>query len=133
MRLSQFRNLIVEDFPDQKAWIEKLISPINKMLEEVFRALDKGLNTADNEDAQIRKFRWDGKAVDLSWGRPNKPIGLWVIDIVDVETGSKPTLTVAPFVSWDFTSGGAIKVSYVLGVTGSETQRYEITVKIVTG
>ena len=132
-KLSQLRRLIAEDFPDQAKWIEKLVSPINKIVEEVYRALDKGLGINDNMDGVLTSATWEGTSLDIAWSRPTKPQAVWIVDIVDANTGSRPVLVDAPFINWEFTENGALRITQVLGVTASSAQRYQITFIALAG
>lgn len=133
MKLSQLRRLVVEDFEEQQEWIGPLLNNINKMVEELYAALNKGLTTTDNEAGAIKTFSWDGSTIDLAWDLPRKPIGAWIVDVVDLETASKPTLANAISLVWQYTQTGGLQIIQIPGLTASSSQKYEITIKAITG
>lgn len=52
-KLPPFKRFSLEDFQDQRGWIEKLISPLNEFTTRVTGALVNGLTHSENVQAQI--------------------------------------------------------------------------------
>lgn len=52
-KISATKKLILEDFPGQKPWIDKLVAPINAFFEQVYFALVSGLTLKQNLKAQV--------------------------------------------------------------------------------
>lgn len=77
-KISATKKLILEDFAEQRPWIDKLVQPVNAFFEQVYFALVGGLTISDNLKAQ----KWDytlglgqdyTQAVKLQWNRNEKP------------------------------------------------------------
>ena len=71
------RRLLLEDFPDQAEWIEKLLQPVNQYMEQSAAAL-RALTINDNMLGAIKTVELDGTfPVKIAWSVA-KPVSVLV-------------------------------------------------------
>jgi hypothetical protein len=126
------RKIAAEDFPEQKAWMPKLLSPLNQFFETIVSALSKGLTFKENFASESYSIDFDGRyPVLVSWNRPNKPNGLWVIDSRQKLTGIHSASAV--YLSWSYTQSRQISITAISGVTASPLDKYVIKFIAIEG
>lgn len=146
-KLPTVRRLAVEDFQDQKSWIQKLLSPLNDFLLNVVNALSNNLTFAENVSAQVTTIKVEtAAAVTAGAGTlPNytalrqtvnvkvttkfKPVGLWVINCQ--EDSANPTVIPYGVTAYWTYENNQIKVSSVSGLSPSKS--YFLTFIAITG
>lgn len=52
-KITATKKLVIEDFNDQRPWIQKLIIPINQFFEQIYFTLVSGITLKDNMKAQV--------------------------------------------------------------------------------
>lgn len=125
-----------EDFPEeQQEIVDRIGGVYNSFAEEVYRALDKGIDF-DNLSRQVVSYN-----VKIgSTGAPINPApikvnlvnrikGVYVLNAVNVNSPNTYP-TAAPFVSWSITSTGQLSVLNVSGLQNNS--EYNLTLEIVT-
>jgi hypothetical protein len=133
--LPKIRRLVVEDFPDQKDWIGKLLLPLNEFMESVNQALDKNLALEENVSAQIKELSFQTRST-VSATFPlyfkltltRKPIGVLVVRAIE-DDAAPATLTTAVWAYWELTQDGQIKISNLSGLSAS--QKYKVTFVVI--
>ena len=121
-----------EDFQDQKDWIGKLFSPINKLIIDLVGFFNNGITVKDNLYQEIKEIKF----VNISNNFPLKfrtkfqlhPQGLFYIYLFNNTTGEMSAQ--APAFVWDYTNG-EISISDLTGLTASST--YTIRLLVIYG
>lgn len=132
-QLPNQRKILPEDFPDQKAWIPQLLSPINRFFEDVVRALNKGLTIKDNFDGELITAIIDGVyPLDINWTRPNPPKAAFIGQCREI-TGNHTTFTDPLFLDWEYTAAGKFRINSVVGLTASSAIKFNATIIVFTG
>lgn len=130
MKLSNIKRLLVEDFPSQAEWIDKLLVPLNTFVDQVSQALDRGLTIGDNLDQQVNQITFLGAdTISFKVNTRNRPQGL-TVSRFETLSGTAPTS--APFPTWTYSStDSTITVnSWFGGLT--TTAKYRVTFLIHT-
>ena len=125
------RRLLLEDFPDQAEWIERLLQPINAYMEQSAAAL-KSLTITDNMLGSIRTVELDGTfPVKISWSGP-KPVSVLVGNTYRSDNTAF-TLTDAVQVQWEYDQSGSLAIKAVTGITPSPTAKYKLVLECKAG
>jgi hypothetical protein len=131
MKLPLLRKLVVEDFGDQKSWIEKLLNPINDFVQTISTGLNKNLTFADNLNSGIREVLFlGGVEIVLKNPLPFIPAGILAIKLQ--EDSNVPNIIA---VNWsmywyyDYNTG-ALKIRFT-GLTANRA--YKATFLIIGG
>lgn len=129
-KLPSLIRLLVEDFPDQKEWIGKLLQPLNQFMESTAASINKSLTVQDNIDQQYVEVSITGNASStFKATTKNRPSGVSVINVVTV-SGTAPTAAVQPI--WEYVPAtNSIKVTSWYGGLNSSS-KYKITLHIHT-
>jgi hypothetical protein len=135
--LPQIRRLLVEDFLEQKEWISKLFIPLNNFMDGTFLALNRGITLRQNMAADIKtitvsKVPSSTNYVGIPWDLDQKPISMHVGNIVRTDSGAF-TLAAAIQVQWTYDKSKGLRITNLIGVTPSSTDKYELTLVIFTG
>lgn len=126
--------LTLEDFPSEKSWIGKLISPLNGFMTALVSALNNGLTFSENLSSVVRTIAVPAGTTAyplyFSWALKSKPIGLWVVSAYET-LGAHTNFTAAISADWEFTTSGQVKINGFPGLpTGTS---YYVTVVAITG
>ncbi len=137
MRIRATEQLKVESFPDQKAWIPKLLGPINSFFGDVISILNDGIVFPDNWVGKdhVFKFTYQSDAITfpqaIKWTLNPKPLALYVASAT--EDGSP----IIAAISWKYTTEGQIELSRVVRIDATPsvqllqaTKKYEIRVRV---
>ncbi len=117
------RRLLVEDFPDQSDWIDKLLQPINQLSVTVQTALNKGISLKDNAGVGYLEVTLDTSqpsafplvmrhGLTSAWG-------LQLVYVVD--TGNNPPALPALTALWEDLGDGRLKVTNIPGLVAGRT------------
>ena len=125
-RIPPLKRLAREDFPEQKSWIGKLLSPINEFFNLVSSALDESLTFDDNFNAQTKDISFIKTATYPSLDTPvsfastvkGKPIGVLIINAVEDKDNPQPLVN-AVTLSWTFAEN-TVKITGITGLTNDE-------------
>lgn len=130
-RIPPTKRLLTEDFPDQKAWIGKLIQPLNQYMEIASAALNRGLNVSDNLDAQIETLTLtEGQTVRFKVTTRARPLGVIISSHANL-AGSSPSISAALYPVWEYIPAtNQIKISKIYGLNSGE--KYRLTLFIHT-
>ena len=125
------RRLLLEDFPDQADWIEKLIQPINAYMEQSASAL-RGLTINENMAGSIKTVELDGTfPVKIAWSGA-RPVSVLVGNTTRSDQTTF-TLTDAVQVQWEFDQSGSLSIKAVTGITPSPTAKYKLVLECKAG
>lgn len=137
MRIKTTTLLKVEDFPDQKSWIGKLISPINDFFTQSLQIINDGVVFPDNFIGKdyLFKFTYQSAAISFpqkfQWNLRAKPQALIVV------AASENGEAFIPAVAWQFATDGTIQLTSVVRLTTAPAvallqagKRYEIRVRV---
>lgn len=122
-----------EDWPDAPPGIDKLLYPLNLVLDSLQTGLNKGLTFEENISSQIRQFSIKAGAAatdnifSFASTKKTKPIGLILLNIYQ-EISNYTPIGQAVFLEWYF-DGININVTSVTGLTSGNT--YNLTVLII--
>lgn len=131
-KLPSIRRILPELFPDVK-FMPQLANVLNPFIEQIVRALNKGLNINDNFDGEIRNVVLDGTfPTKISWSRANRPVTILVGKVSQV-TGSAVAATSTVGIDWEFTQDNMIQINQVFGISPSPSAKYQITLEIKCG
>ena len=130
-RIPSIRRLTVEDFPDQKEWIGKLLQPLNQFMDEVAAGLNKNLEFGANIQAQIKVLEFQTRAVVadtfplyFKYTLPKRPEGCFVAK-AEENDAAPATLATAVWADWEVTQDNQIKIKNLTGLAVS--QKYKVT------
>ena len=129
MAVPKLRKVLTAEFPEQTTWIGRLLSPLNQFMVEVVGIFDKGIRFSDNVAGQSYTIAWRGTAQELPWEIGTLPAAAW-IGKVELN-GAAVTPAGGLHVVWEFTTNGTFKVSDIVGITGSVTNTYDVTIIVI--
>lgn len=125
------RRLLLEDFPDQAEWIEKLLQPVNQYMEQSAAAL-RALTINDNMSGAIKTVELDGTLpVKIAWSGA-KPVSVLVGNVYRSDSATF-ALTAAVQVQWEYDQSGSLSISAVTGITPSATVKYKLVLECKAG
>lgn len=131
MRLDPQR-FTVEEFPEQRSWIEKLFSPLNSFTESVVQAFNNQITISDNLYQEIKEIKYVNTTSNFPYKIKTKfnafPKGVFPIYTFNNTIGAYSTL--APHVVWKWAEGQLI-LTDISGLTASST--YTIRLLIIYG
>ncbi len=134
-KIPPLQRLGVEDFPEQAAWIGKLLQPVNTSNESVVSALDRRLTLRENLAADIRTVVFETvptatSPLKVAWTQSNRPESVQVGNVRRMD-GAAFTITNAVQVQWEYTD--SLRITNIVGITPSGTTKYLVTLVIFTG
>jgi hypothetical protein len=131
-KLPTFKRILPEQFPDLK-WLPEFVAPINKFMSEVQDAMNNKLTFQENMNAEVRTVLLDGTyPIKLKWSKPNKPTAAWIGQAREV-SGNHTTITTALYLDWEYTTEGNFQINNVAGLSASPTDKFNLTILIITG
>ncbi len=127
MKFSTTKTIVLEEFPkEQRAWLPKLLNPLNQFLEQVYKSLVNGLTLRDNMKSQISEIKI-GVAqiypIKLAWNVNEKPTSCSLGYLAE-DISSFALLPVHSF-QWIFNQG-QIEI-YLIGLDPNKA--YKATIK----
>jgi len=133
MKTPELQRLILEEFPGQQDWIEKLIGPINLFFQTVVNALNKQLTFRENIDCEFYEQRVTGAyPVDLAWTRKAAPRAAWIAYAREAD-GEHVTFTSPLFLDWEFTSDGQFRINDIVNLGDTDAAPFNIRIIAITG
>jgi hypothetical protein len=116
---------LTQDFPTEtRAWLPRLLGPLNHFMTSVSSLLNNGLTFKDHMNSEIKTITVSSKdSPTVSCNLRSKPIGALVIHS-DQELASPLSI------DWKASEGG-IKIRKILGL--EENKAYELTILIIGG
>lgn len=129
MQLPPIKRLIVEDYPSQKSWIDRLLYPLNQFLTSISTGLQNGITFQENLLSQIQTVTLNNNTAELpilfKWNFQVKPQGLLLVNIQDVSTTPQP-FSSAVFPTWTYLDQSKqFRISSISGLVAN--QRYTLT------
>lgn len=129
------QRLVVEDFPDQKGWIAKLLSPVNRFITEVVAAINGGIEFGSNimgvEKELDFVYHANALPVSFKWPLSKRPRDFRVLQVTE---DGEPIIGL---VSWAFTADGMVSVTRLAIITTvpdvadpTSGNRYKILVRV---
>lgn len=137
-KLPQIKRLFIEDFVDQKEWIERLITPLNGFMDGVMICLNKGISVKDNCSGDIIKqtvlsVPSETSPLTIPWDiKRGTPVALYIGDVKRAD-GTSFTLATAVFAQWKYAGKDGIIITNLLGITPTTDLKYNLTFVIFTG
>lgn len=119
MRIKTTTLLKLEDFPDQKEWIGKLVSPINDFFTQAIKIINDGIVFPDNYIGKdfLFQFTYQSDAITLplkfKWPLQTKPNALTVVSAL--ENG----VPIIAAVAWSFTTDSSVQLTQIVKLTGA--------------
>ncbi len=117
------RRLLVEDFPDQADWIEKLLQPLNQLSITVQTALNKGISLRDNAGVgylEVTLNTAEKSAFPLVMRHGlSSAWGLQLVYVAD--TGNDPPELPALTALWEDLGDGRVQVNNIPGLVTGRT------------
>ncbi len=124
--------ILSSDFPDEK-FMPKLLYPINSFIEDVKRALNKGLTFKDNMSGDVVTVLLDGVyPLDIKWNLKQYPVAAWIGQCREV-SGNHTTITTALYLDWEMTTDGALRINNVAGLSPSVSNKFTAKIVTITG
>ena len=131
MKIPTLKLLKSSDFSELK-WFPRLAGTVNQFMRQVTNGLNKKITFSENIDCELPHLIIDGTyPVKTSWNRPSKPTGLWITNITRVD-GADTNLSNALTVEWSY-SNGVVSIDNVVGLSASSTDKYTLSLIIITG
>jgi hypothetical protein len=122
----------IEDFQEQKDWIGKILSPINKLILDLVGFFNNGITVRDNLYQEIKEIKFVNNSTNLPLKFRTKfqlhPQGLMTIYLFNNTLGEMSAQV--PAYSWDYTNG-ELSIDDLTGLTASST--YTIRVLVIYG
>ena len=127
-KIPALQRLLVEDFPDQAQWIQKLISPVNDFMENSIYALTRNLSFFDNMAAQVQNIQVQGSTVfaaDITLGSAfitalSTTVG-FLPNMAVAGLGIPPSTKISAFANKSYILGNTTLASNVITNIGSTT------------
>lgn len=119
MKIRATQLLQLEQFPDQQAWIGKLIGPVNDFMRQAIQILNSGLTFTDQFVGKdiIFSFTYESESVTwpraLQWTLASKPVALTVISATEDLT------PIMLSVAWKYTPEGAVQITSAVKFTSA--------------
>lgn len=136
-RIPTTKRFIVEEFKEQKSWIEKLLGPLNDFILNVNNAFNNNLTFRENLQAQITDvtIQTDAAAAlafDYTFKNTmkGKPIGVWIVNIQEQANNPTPLVGDGVFVQWSV-GDGQIIINQITGLDVSK--EYVVTFVAIAG
>lgn len=129
-KLPNIKKLVIEDYPEAKGWIEKLLQPINSFMESVYQTLNRGLKINDNMDGMVTDVEVTGANFPVSFKVTTKaaPRAVLVGNCKVKATGVAASI---PQLTWEYTpASGQIKLLGASGLTSGT--KYILTLVVFT-
>lgn len=97
MKFTRIARFIKEEFPEVKAWVDKLFLPLNQHVESVQQTLDHGLTWADNVKGEERDVEFvvptSGSAFPIVFkSTQGRARAVWIGEAWDITSGEIPVL-----------------------------------------
>jgi hypothetical protein len=132
-QIPSFRRILRERFPTDLEWMDALLSPLNKFMEDVTLALQKRLTIADNLDGEVKTIEVNGTyPVKLAWGRTQKPT-IGYLGGLELSDGTTVTLSNAITPLWEYNQAGEVQINDVVGLDDSSTKKYKVKMVFLVG
>lgn len=135
-KLPGLKRLMLEDFPEQKGWIGKLLDPLNLFMEQVYSALSRNLTIAENMNQAVLTVRVkEGVATPttpyyVKNTTKSKPLGVVITNSTDEDqSGYSGPLGLL----WEYVdSSNQIKINTIYGLKTSSGTYYVLTLFVHT-
>lgn len=131
MPTPKLRKVLSAEFPDQSTWIGRLLAPLNQFMVDVVGILDRGLLFRDNVASETYQVQWRGTAQEFPWTPGTLPTAAWIGRVT--LNGATVTPAGGLHLVWDYTTNGTFKVTDIVGITGSVTNTYTVTIIAIAG
>jgi hypothetical protein len=132
-RLPPVQRLSLEDFPDQKKWLGKLLSPINQFMESVYQSLNQGLTVKENMAGTLLEVILEGSMpAKAAWSLKSKPVAV-LLGQVERTDGTTITLSSAIGIRWSYNGEGTLQIDQITGITPSSSAKVRVTLICFTG
>lgn len=126
-KITSTDKIAVEDFKEQKSWIEKLLNPINQFMQDALQILNSGITLRDNlihQEYEI-SLPTDGVRTTVSfsfkWNQKQVPTFVFIAQLVESASLTCPAVGFA----WQYANG-----SLTCSLTGlSASKDYTLKVK----
>lgn len=137
MKLPPIRRLAVEDFPDQKQWIGRLLTPLNSILQSLSVGIQHNITFQDNIASQLITLTFTNNSSELGTANPqkflvtlqSKPTQIIVGQAQDVSNAPQ-SLAGAVFPTWAYqSSSNQVVISAFSGLVSG--QRYQINLLVL--
>jgi hypothetical protein len=98
-RLPDNRRIVADNAPpEHRGWVQRaLVEPINRLLEPIYAALDRGLSVRTNMNAQVLEATfiapsdWAGAPQDFASTLRGRCLGVQVLRADHLDASGKPT------------------------------------------
>lgn len=137
MRIRAIQLLKVEDFPDQKKWIGKLIQPLNDFLNQSIKIINDGIVFPDNFLGKdiVYSFTYQSEAITwpqkFQWPFLAKPKALLVV------SATEDGVAFIPALSWQLAVDGTVQITGMVKFTSAPAvslltagSKYEIRTRV---
>jgi hypothetical protein len=133
-KLPSNKKIPIEEFPKEvKGWIPGLLDPINRFMDEVTRALNRGLTIKENMNGDIRTFVCDGNyPINLKWDLKARPVAAFIGQCREVSE-NHTTITEALYLDWEFNQAGMIQINNIADLNASAANKFNVTIIVFTG
>ena len=136
-RLPQLKRLVIEDFQEQKSWIQKLFLVLNPFMEALVQCLNQSLTIRDNFAGDILQVTFSyvpsySKPLIVGWSQKSKPVSIHVGNCVRVDGANVTAFTGTIGIMWNWTDKG-LGITSITGITPSTADKYVLTLVAFTG
>lgn len=127
------KRMNVDDFPQQKTWIGRLLAPINEFMASVVTGLNRSLTFNQNLLAFTKTIEVVGGEypVKIPNNLPNKthPVGAWKIGAYQK---SEPLIAIGTAIDFEwYFNGSEIVIKNITGLTAGT--RYNLIIAVIGG
>lgn len=131
MPAPSIKRINVEDFPEQKSWIDKLLNPLNQTLALLNKLLNGGLVITEHVRAELKTLSFvnDSAAFPVAFKHSlsSRPVAVLVVSAAEV-TASSTAFTAAVYATWELQPDGKVKILGITGLTASA--QYNVTLLV---
>lgn len=118
------RRLLVEDFPEQSEWIDKLLQPVNQLSVTLSTVLNRGLSLKDNVGLGMLEVTLDTSVptafpLVMRHGLSSGVFGLQLVYVAD--TGNNPPTLPAVTALWEDLGDGRVQINNIPGLVAGRT------------
>jgi hypothetical protein len=125
MKLTAITRIRKEDMPEAPDWIEKVIYPLNRFIENVYSAFRGSIDFNDNVKSEIREFTLNTTDFPFKFKPKFIPNMIFLGQILQV-AGDHVDLTSTPFPDWEYGNDGLVTLYTITNLTVGEDYKIKL-------
>lgn len=128
------KKILKETFDkEQQKWVDTLLDPLNRFMDEVASAFNRQLTIKQNLNADIKTIICDGSFPQkFKWDLKARPVGATIMQCREVDE-DHTTFSDPISLDWEFTNDGMVQINNIPGLTATTSNKFNVTVLLITG